>query len=142
MKEVGARLLVKTVEGLAAGTIREVPQEALTGSAAADIKHAPKIFTETCKIDWNKPVAEVFNLVRGLSPYPAAFSELHGKTLKIYKAAKETTTPASAPGAVETDNKSFLKFACPDGYIGVKEIQLEGKKKMNVEDFLRGYRVP
>ncbi|MEI6948832.1 methionyl-tRNA formyltransferase [Paraflavisolibacter sp. H34] len=140
MKDIGAQLLVKTVEGLAAGTLQEVPQGSLIDTEAFEIKHAPKIFTETCRIQWEKPVEEVFNLVRGLAPYPAAFTELAGKTLKIYGAAKETVAPKGAPGTVETDNKTFLKFACTDGYILVKELQLEGKKRMKVEDFLRGYR--
>ena len=142
MKEIGAQLLVRTVEGLANGSLKETPQE-LVGSGqltVGSLKHAPKIFTDTCKIDWNKPVDEVYNLVRGLSPYPAAFTEFEGKTLKIFRAKKEMVTPNVSPGSFETDKKSFLKFACTDGYIHAEELQLEGKKKMLVEDFLRGYR--
>ena len=102
--------------------------------------HAPKIFTDTCRIDWNKPVNDVYNLIRGLAPYPAAFTQLEGKTLKIYAAAKEETTPKHQPGEWDTDKKSYLRFACTDGYINIKELQLEGKNRMLVRDFLRGYR--
>lgn len=140
MKEVGAALLVRTVEGLASGTIHEIPQSAATNEETVVIKHAPKIFTETCLIDWNKSISEVHNLVRGLSPYPAAFTKLDDKTLKIYSSEKETVQPKSAPGAYETDKKTYLKFACADGYLNIKELQLEGKRRMGVEDFLRGYK--
>jgi methionyl-tRNA formyltransferase len=79
-------------------------------------------------------------LIRGLSPYPAAFTELGDKTLKVFKGEKEHAPPTSTPGGWETDRKTYLKFACSDGYIHVKDIQLEGKKRMGIEDFLRGYR--
>lgn len=153
MKEIGAQLLVKTVKGLADGTLKETPQSLMMNgeSSVADsiltthhspLKHAPKIFTETCKIDWNKTTTDVYNLIRGLSPFPGAFTYLHDKILKIYRCEKEITIPASLPGEFNTDGKSFLKFACSDGYICVKELQLEGKKKMQIEEFLRGYRFP
>ena len=134
MKETGASVLLKTVIGLAEETIRERPQEAI------DIKHAPKIFTETCKIDWNKNCEEIYNLIRGLSPYPAAFTFLEGKKLKVFAATKEITTTIPSLGNHESDSKSFLKFACADGYLHITDLQLEGKKRMKVEDFLRGYR--
>jgi methionyl-tRNA formyltransferase len=135
MKETGARVLVDTVQGLAAGTLKETPQE-LTGSD----KHAPKIFTETCQINWAAPVDTIYNLIRGLSPYPAAFTQLQGKTLKIYTAKKEHAPVSAAPGEWKTDHKTYIKFAAADGYIMATELQLEGKKKMTVEEFLRGYR--
>jgi len=138
MKVVGAKLLVTTVDGLATNTIKETPQQ-LPTSNLQPLPHASKIFTATCEIDWNKTVEEVYNLIRGLSPYPAAFTFLDGKKLKIFSAEKENSTPKT-PGVFETDKKTFLKFTCADGYISVKEIQLEGKKKMTIEDFLRGYR--
>ncbi|MEO5996339.1 MAG: methionyl-tRNA formyltransferase [Chitinophagaceae bacterium] len=135
MKEIGAAVLVKTVEGIADGSLIEVPQQ-----KEEKLHRAPKIFTETCKIDWNKPVDEIYNLIRGLSPYPAAFTYLDNKFLKIYKAQKLKTSPLTEPGKMETDKKTFIRFNAMDGYIDLKEIQLEGKKKMMVEDFLRGYR--
>lgn len=140
MKEIGARLLVKTVKGLAEGSLVEHPQLSLLESISFAVKHAPKIFSETCRIDWNKPVGDVHNLVRGLSPHPGAFTTLSGKTLKIYRSEKEETPPPAAPGEVDTDGKTYLKFACKNGSIRVKELQLEGKKRMSVDDFLRGYK--
>ncbi len=139
MKEIGAQLLVKTVQGLADGSLKETPQATVIGQQN-ELKHAPKIFTETCKIDWTKTVDEVHNLIRGLSPFPGAFTQLEGKTLKIYRSEKEIKAPSVATGEFETDKKTYLKFACSNGYLLVKELQLEGKKKMNVEDFLRGYK--
>ena len=143
MKEIGAQLLVKTVKGLADGILKEKPQIKGDEQRATDNKqlhHAPKIFTETCKIDWTKPVDEVYNLIRGLAPYPAAFTFLQDKKLKIYKAEKTYSKPTEIMGSFKTDSKSILHFACSDGYISVLELQLEGKKKMNIADFLRGYR--
>lgn len=137
MKIIGAQLLVKTVEGLANGTLKEIPQSAI---ANEQIKHAPKIFTETCKIDWNKPAAEIYNLIRGLSPYPGAFTYLNDKMLKIYKAKKVPGSSSKEPGTIETDKKTYFQFVCADGYIQVTELQIEGKKKMPVEEFLKGYR--
>jgi len=155
MKEIGAKLLVETITGLLEGTLQEIPQSAVgkeqsametsdssltTGDSQLTIKHAPKITTQTCQIDWQKSADEIHNLIRGLSPYPAAFTELGDKTLKVYKGEKEHAPPTSRPGRWETDRKTYLKFACRDGYIHVKDVQLEGKKRMTVEDFLRGYR--
>ncbi|GAB4092351.1 methionyl-tRNA formyltransferase [Flaviaesturariibacter terrae] len=137
MKELGAQLLVRTVKGLAEGSISETPQSHLDPAA---LKHAPKIFTDTCRIDWTRPVAEVHNLVRGLSPFPGAFTTLSGKTLKIYRSNVESGQPATGPGTHDSDGKHYLKFACADGWLQVVELQLEGKKRMGVEEFLRGYR--
>jgi methionyl-tRNA formyltransferase len=149
MKEVGAALLVKTVNGLLQGSLQEMPQETMAPRAGASgqneagaLKHAPKIFTETCQINWNEPVGVVHNLVRGLSPYPGAFTYLHGKMLKIYRARKEDGSAPAAIGEPETDHKTFLRFACADGFLSVLELQLEGKRKMTTEEFLRGYRFP
>ncbi len=135
MKEIGAALLVKTVEGIADGTLSEMPQE-----KQGNLHHAPKIFTETCRINWNEPVDKIYNLIRGLSPYPAAFTSLDNKMLKIYRAEKLLTTTVSGAGEMETDKKTYFRFSAMDGYIVLKEIQLEGKKKIFIEDFLRGYR--
>ena len=139
MKELGAQLLVKTVQGLADGSLKEIPQSQIS-NPTSPVLHAPKIFTDTCRIDWNKPVVDIHNLVRGLSPFPGAFTQLEGKTLKIYQSLKEEGNINQPPGTVVTDKKTYLKFACTDGYLHVKELQLEGKKRMFTEDFLRGYR--
>lgn len=135
MKKVGAEVLVKTIQQLACGSLKETGQN-LTNEA----KHAPKIFTETCKIDWNKGVDEVYNLIRGLSPYPTAFTELQNKNCKIFSCIIEDTKPLVTAGNFITDYKTFLKFACANGYINVLELQVEGKKKMLIADFLKGFR--
>jgi methionyl-tRNA formyltransferase len=139
MKQVGAELLLKTVQGLAEGKLKEVPQLQLS-NGPSEIRHAPKIFTETCHINWNTSVNEVFNLIRGLSPYPAAFTQLQEKKLKIYSGIKLHQMPTISPGEWESDKATYLRFACKDGYIQITDLQLEGKKRMSVQDFLRGYR--
>jgi len=136
MKIVGANLLVKTVKGLSDGSLKEISQSDVHHS---QLKVAPKIFTETCKIDWSKTVDEIYNLIRGLSPYPAAFTIFQEKNFKIYRAEKEIIS-VTHEREYETDGKSYLKFRCVNGFISAKEIQMEGKKKMTIEDFLRGYR--
>ena len=137
MKEVGASLLLKTILGLTDGNLTETPQSSFPASA---LRNAPKLFTEDCKIDWNKKGIEIYNQVRGLSPFPGAFTSLDGKQLKIYKATLISQPPSIVPGNYETDQKTYFQFACMDGYLSVLELQLEGKKKMTITDFLRGYR--
>lgn len=136
MKEVGAHLLVRTIKQLTDGSLKETPQIKMEGG----IKHAPKIFTETCKIDWDKSVDEIHNLIRGLSPFPGAFTYLNGKMLKVYKSKKEKSAHHFKNGSFVTDNKTYLKFVCNNGFIYLNDIQLEGKKRILIEDFLRGYR--
>ena len=145
MKAVGAQLLVKTIAGITNGSLEEKPQpfaetELTHNDKASLLKHAPKIFTETCKIDWNQPVEKIHNLIRGLSPFPGAFTSLHHKFFKIYKSEKQITATAISPGQFETDGKSFLRFAAANGYVNLLEIQMEGKKRMSIQDFLRGYQ--
>ncbi|QJB36181.1 methionyl-tRNA formyltransferase [Chitinophaga oryzae] len=137
LMHTGARLLLKTVQAIAAGNAQETPQANIP---AADIKHAPKIFKETCQIYWNEPLDKIYNLVRGLSPYPAAWTTLQGKSIKIYRAHKEPGKPSIAPGEFDTDQKTYVRMAAPDGYLYLDEVQLEGKKRMDIEAFLRGYR--
>jgi methionyl-tRNA formyltransferase len=140
MKEIGAQLLVKTIKGIAEGKVSEQPQTAIEPNAVV-LKHAPKIFTETCIIDWTKSSREVHNLIRGLSPYPGAITRLNGKLLKVYKSKVEEIKHDQPAGQVLSDNKKNLKFACANGFIDLLEIQPEGKKRMNVEDFLRGHKI-
>ena len=163
MKEIGARVLVETVKGIADGTLQEKSQSSMMNDESSIensqnpethsppdshrettdhslLKHAPKIFTETCNIDWRKSIDEIHNLIRGLSPFPCAFTELGDKTIKIFRSEKELSLPTSKPGRWESDGKTYLKFAAKDGYILLKDVQLEGKKRMLIEDFLRGYR--
>ena len=142
MMETGAELLLDTINQLKENKLQEIPQSN-TGNHSTDIEpihHAPKIFTETCEIKWEKEADEIYNLVRGLSPYPTAFTFLKEKKIKIFRAEKEISNVTEATGSLISDHKSFLKFACNNGYISVKELQIEGKKKMNVDDFLRGWR--
>ena len=141
MKEIGAALLVKTVKGLVDESLKESPQVQVSDRDGQTLlKHAPKIHTDTCRINWSQPVETVFNHIRGLSPYPAAFTIMNEKMLKVYKAKKEIAIPTHSEGEYETDGKTFLKFACTNGYLHLLEIQLEGKKKMGIEEFLRGFR--
>ncbi|WP_282636953.1 methionyl-tRNA formyltransferase [Sphingobacterium thalpophilum] len=134
----GAETLLETIRRLKAGTLQPKRQDEMASLSL--LKHAPKIFKEDCKINWNQPTDVVYNFIRGLSPYPAAFTLLNDKVLKIYTTEKEHIVASDAPGTVHTDKKNYLKFATQDGYILVSELQLEGKKKMNVTDFLKGYR--
>jgi methionyl-tRNA formyltransferase len=143
MKKIGAQLLLQTIHKLTENKLQETPQSTISGTSENHryLHHAPKISTETCEIKWEKSTNEIYNLIRGLSPHPAAFTFLNGKKLKIFRAEKETATIKESPGKIVSDHKSYLKFACNNGYISVKELQLEGKKKMNVVNFLRGWRV-
>jgi methionyl-tRNA formyltransferase len=138
MKVIGAELLVETVKGLESGQLKERPQSLMTDGIV--LKHAPKIFTENCQIDWNKSAEQIHNLVRGLSPFPGALTTLDGRILKVFRSAKELSGQLHPPGQMLTDGKTFLKFACADGFIHVLDLQLEGKKRMLIEDFLRGYK--
>lgn len=133
---IGANLLVKTVTAISKGDFTEQPQP-----QSDELKHAPKIFKEDCKIDWNNSSALIHNLIRGLSPYPTAFTLLNDKTLKIFKAEPEEKEPGIAAGGFLTDGKTYLKFATKDGFIKLLDIQFEGKKRMLIEDFLRGMRL-
>src|SRR5688572_27689062 len=123
MKIVGADLLVETIRKLLKNDLSIISQDQLD---PALLKHAPKIFTEDCKIDFYKSTAEVHNQIRGLSPFPGAFTTLQNKTCKIYRTEKRLTPPSIAPGNFETDGKTHLSFSCNDGYVDVKELQLEG----------------
>ena len=134
--ETGAQLLVETVKAIEKGEYQEQPQR-----FSEDLKHAPKIFKDFCKIDWNQPIANIYNLVRGLSPYPTAFTTLNDKTLKIFKAEIDVKEPGLVPGAFLSDGKTFLKFAAKDGFLKLTDLQFEGKKRMSVEEFLRGMRL-
>lgn len=136
MKIIGAQLVVKTVKGLSDGSLKPYPQPVLKTPLYA----APKITTEMCRIHWQQKTENVFNLICGLSPYPAAFTYLHNKLFKIIRSKKLLQPHSLTPGTYETDKKTYLRFACTDGFISATEVQMEGKKKMLIEDFLRGYR--
>lgn len=133
LMDIGSQLVLKTVQQIEENSVTEQPQELTTS------KHAPKIYKETCLIDWNKPVLEIHNLIRGLSPYPTAFTHLDGKVLKIYK-SEVILRQAHDDKAYLTDNKTYLSFKCANGYLDILELQLEGKKRMKVDEFLRGHK--
>ncbi len=139
LMNAGAELLVRTVKGIADGSLKEVPQSSIP---VTGLKHAPKIFKEDLKIDWNKSVTEINNFIRGVSPYPAAFTMLGGKQIKVYKVHFLSEAHSQTSGNHETDNNTYLRFAAKDGLVYIDELQMEGKKRMNIVDFLRGYRAP
>jgi len=139
LMEIGAGLLVKTVKAVETGDYVEKPQDEIATNAAP--KHAPKLFKEDCLIDFNHPVKTVYNRIRGLSPYPTAYTTFNDKIFKIFKAQKQDGEPGIQPGGFLTDQKTYLKFACLDGFISVTDVQLEGKKRMGVEEFLRGVKL-
>lgn len=141
MMQIGAGLLVKTIDAYAKRELEPRPQENFN-IAENDIKHAPKIFTKDCLINWNKTAQKNFNFIRGLSPYPAAFTKLHGKKLKIFASTIVEKSGLNSPGTHHSDGKTFLSFDCEDASLQITELQLEGKKRMSVQDFLRGYKWP
>lgn len=135
MMEVGAKTLVTTLNGLIAGTIQAKPQE----EALASI-HAPKIFTKDCQIDWHQPVEQIHNLIRGLAPFPGAITKVDGKLVKLFSTSIIKENTIEPIGSFVTDGKTYARFACSDGYIQLNDIQWEGKKRMPITDFLRGYK--
>lgn len=142
LRDIGAGVVTQTVDDIIAGNIRPIDQDTLTTDT--EIRHAPKIFKDTCRLTFDLPVKRAFDFVRGMSPYPAAWTELveeNGKRtmLKIYATTREETSVAEAPGTVLTDGKTYFKIAFPDGYLALTQLQLAGKKRMTVSDFLRGY---
>ncbi len=137
LMQEGGQLLVQTVKGFAEGTLQELPQNHIDPES---LKHAPKIFKEHTLIDWSWPAVSVHNLIRGLSPVPVAYTMLQGKVLKIYQSHYEQAAHGKEPGSYDTDSKTYLRFAAADGWLYADELQAEGKKRMPVADFLRGFR--
>jgi len=143
MKVKGAEMVLKTVRALLSGRVDTQDQSRFT-DPDFPLKPAPKIFTETCRIDWNRPSADIYNLIRGLSPVPAAFTALRLKdgtmtTMKILRAGLEKHSSAASPGSVISDGRSVLKIPASDGDINIFELQLEGRKPLKTEAFLSGY---
>jgi methionyl-tRNA formyltransferase len=133
LMDKGSRLVLKTVEAIKNESYKLTPQpEPQPG------KSAPKIFKETCQIDFNRDVNSVYNFIRGLSPYPAAYTTLNDKQLKVYKALKMSKN-STTPGKISINNDSII-IECVNGALDIKELQLEGKKRMTTQDFLKGYR--
>lgn len=144
LMEIGSGLVLKTVEAIAQGNAKPVAQNELIQNGA--LKPAPKIFKEDTKIDWNKETGSIRNLIRGLSPYPAAWTNLvhkeSGQTTvcKIFFAQPAISRETAAPGAIDSNGENYLNIAGADGWLGITDIQLSGKKRMAVADFLRGFR--
>lgn len=143
LMNIGAELVLETVKAIENGNYTTRPQDSVTQK---ELKGAPKIFKDFCKIDWNKNTNTIHNFIRGLSPYPAAWTEFispEGDTFitKVFITRPETLSHNHTIGTIICDNKSFLKIACNNGYIHVSELQLAGKKRMKVADFLRGFNL-
>ena len=132
----GADLVLKTVSGISMGKYQSIPQPKGVIS-----KPAPKIFKETCAITWDQPGESIRNFVRGLNPYPSAWTTIEGKMYKIHKVSKTTSQEIKNPGDWITDNKDYLYFKTSDGWISVDELQPEGKKRMRIQDFFRGNKI-
>jgi len=132
----GAQLVLKTVKAIETGSYPAIPQP-----LNVTIKHAPKIFKETCAIQWNQRSEQIRNFVRGLSPYPTAWTVIEGKTFKIYRVGKAASNAVAEPGAVATDNKNYLHIKNTDGWTSIEELQPEGKKRMTIQEFFRGNKL-
>ncbi|MBW6479523.1 MAG: methionyl-tRNA formyltransferase [Bacteroidales bacterium] len=143
LKVTGAELVVETLNKILEGNVETKSQDLLI-SGHRPLKKAPKIFREDCRIDWNKPSHEIANLIRGLNPVPGAFTELSAGNeelfmMKIFEAEAIIEKHTFEPGKLLTDNKKYISISTIDGFISVKNMQAAGKKRMNTEDFLRGY---
>ncbi len=135
LMKLSGELVTKTVDSIIDGTFKTTPQDSIEG---AELTPAPKIFRETCRIDWNQTAKKVYDFIRGLSPYPAAWTTLNGKAVKIYEATKEEGK--MAPGAIASDGKTYIKVGTADGILNINELQIEGKKRMKTTDLLRGFK--
>ena len=136
LAELGARLLIKTIEQMAGGTAKTKQQD------ASGVTFAPRLKKETGNIDWNNKAFDIVNLIRGLSPTPAAYTQLDGQVLKIFSAEANKNKLSETPGTVGVVSAAGLPVAASDGYVILKDVQLAGKKRMLAQDFLRGHRVP
>ena len=140
LMNIGAGLVVKTLEAIESGNAPSIPQNTIVG----ELQEAPKIFKETCKIDWNKSANDVFNHIKGLSPYPTAFTSLVSGDeeigLKVFEARKTKKKEKGENGTIQVENqRMFVK--CSDGWLEILEVQMAGKKRMSVADFSRGFEV-
>ena len=139
----GTALVTETVDRIAAGDIRPVEQQHIDEST---LRPAPKIFKEDCRIDWTLPGRRIVDFVRGLSPYPAAWTEMHREgseepqSAKVFSATFEAAAHGQPCGTVESDGRTFIRVACADGWIAVGELQIAGKKRLPVRDLLLGWR--
>jgi methionyl-tRNA formyltransferase len=145
LKTIGSDLVLKTVQQIEKNEITSIPQQSLINDGL-ELKEAPKIFKETCQINWHDNLPNIYNLIRGLSPYPTAFTNLHTTQnqtlqLKIYETDMLYEQHSLPIGTIVSDEKNYFNIAVADGYISLKEIQLAGKKAMQITDFLRGFKL-
>ncbi len=142
LMHLSGQLVTQTIDNILAGTVTSIPQDQFKD---VPLTPAPKIFRDTCRIDWNQSTKKVYDFIRGLSPYPAAWTTLDSKSVKIYMAEKDVTTHVSEtsckPGTIVSDGKQMLRVATADGWLNIKTLQLEGKKRMPVSDLLRGLKI-
>jgi methionyl-tRNA formyltransferase len=142
---LGGKLVLETVDAILNGTVKPIPQEEM--AVVGELRPAPKIFKETCRIDWNQPVKKIYDFIRGLSPYPAAWSELitseegAAVVVKIFESEKIYESHQLATGTIVTDGKKFMKVAVPDGFVSILSLQLPGKKRLKIDELLRGYHL-
>ena len=135
----GGQLVLKTVKAIADGDYPQIPQ-----TEVVETKHAPKIFKETCEINWNQSSTAIQNFIRGLCPYPAAWTQINGKTFKIFHiqlAPSGIEDASQTPGSLKTNHKTYLYIKALDGWISIEELQPEGKRRMTIEDFFRGNKI-
>ena len=141
---LGGRLVVETVDAILNDEVKAIPQDEM--AVVGELRSAPKIFKETCRIDWNQPVKRIYDFIRGLSPYPAAWCELTDATgeavaVKVFETEKIQETHQLVPGTIVTDGKNYLKIAATDGFVGILTLQLPGKKRLRTDELLRGYKI-
>jgi methionyl-tRNA formyltransferase len=140
LMELGADLTVRTLDDIIADRVRPIPQDTIPVS---ELRPAPKIFKETCRIDWNQPTARINDFIRGLSPYPAAWTVLRSadgteQDFKIYAATPVTDAPIQKPGTITCDGRKNLTVSTADGALRLQEVQIAGKKRMDICAFLCG----
>lgn len=141
---LGGKLVVETVDAILNGAVKPIPQDQM--AVVGELRPAPKIFKETCCINWNQPAKKVYDFIRGLSPYPAAWSELLGPqgeviVTKIFESEKIYEKHQLEPGTVVTDNKKYIKVAVTDGFISILSLQLPSKKRLKTDELLRGFQL-
>lgn len=141
---LGGKLVTETVDAILNDAVKPIPQEEM--AVVGELRPAPKIFKDTCRIDWNQPVKRIYDFIRGLSPYPAAWSELvqpDGETvvMKIFETEKIIQSHQLTPGTLLTDGKTYIHVAAADGIIGIRALQLPGKKRLKTDELLRGFRL-
>ncbi len=142
LMKLGADMVIDTVDAIIAGTVKPIPQDQML-TAGEQPTPAPKIFTETCRVDWNRPAEQVYNHIRGLSPYPAAWSELVDKAgnalhVKIFATGEPVPKGSAVPGTITADGKRLV-VDCADGSLEILSLQLSGKRRMPAPDFMRGF---